>query len=266
MKQRVGQYEELARALTPGKGFRLVWQEGGAELWLNCPVGASYLEYRLVCTHDADLTTCVAACGGEPDLMLPEARTDRPRKSGLVGPNRQRLAVCYANVNLFLYRVEMALERFRWYNVQYGFFAESIRSSFPLDDLGLVAVLGRRSNKQRVTLHAQHVWLPKGGGESGTVSVQLVRLGVGNMLGAWCMSKLCARAGPALAQELRDLIAKCKQPRNEHLGRIQEDRQGIYEQLRKVKAAAAQRGALSSAALPAGDILKRPDSLQPQWL
>mmetsp|Transcript_6473 Transcript_6473/g.16527 ORF Transcript_6473/g.16527 Transcript_6473/m.16527 type:complete len:629 (-) Transcript_6473:76-1962(-) len=258
---RAGQYQALGRALSVEKGD-LCYESNGAQLWVHLPAGASWLEYRLMCDlGEVPLTQC-CAYNFEPDLQKkPVKGSDKMLKGRGVHP---ALVVTQAIVSCLACRMEMTVEKFRWYNTEFGFFAESLRSDFPVKDKDEPKAQAKSSGlRSRITVHASQIWMPRGGGQKGTIAVQLFRVDMGSRAARWAASNFASRAAKTLIEELKSSVARAAE--KSYVERIASDKLGLYAQLAKVEVAAEKRQVVSIASLPGEEAIKRQCPLPTTW-
>jgi len=176
-------------------------------------------------------------------------------KPHYVGPVEPLLCVTRTLLGVLALRIELIVEVFRWFNLHYGFYGESIRSHFPEEGRSMPERAWRTC---RVSLACQNLWIPKGNGEKGTVAVLLMRVDTGAKLGKWLLSTFIKQVASAHAKDLRGHITRVQDPNGPYGERLRQDRLGFYRELGKVEAAAAKRRqSVSVANLPGVDILRR---------
>lgn len=232
---RVQQYDSLGIVLTP-TGFRLAWDKDGQQLWLNSQPGATWFEFKLMCDVDATLTQCMVFAN-ELDLV----RKYEPllaEEPVFLGETHPLLLVTRSVISLFAFRVELMFEVLRFCNKDFGFCAECIRSAFPHEDRPIPK---KHWRDVRVSIDTKNIWVPRGGGRSGTAVVQQTRVEAGFRISDWILKTFAAKIATALVENMKKSATRVADPKGPYPERMENDTLGFYRQLAEVEAAAARR-------------------------
>jgi len=254
---RVAQYESIGEVLRCND-WKMAWSCEGAKLWVSCRPGSKEFEFRLVCNINAPIAHCMAY-NYEFDL-LPQHEPfliGAPRALKEEYPLR---LVQQTLISCLLFRLELICEVMRFPNTEFGFLAEGIRSSFPLDGVELPA---KRMRNLRLGVNTRLIWMPVGGGEDGTILVQATRGEAPMPITERLLSFAVSKVGASLVKNLRNsakMVGKSGSPYQE---RLQRDAAGLYGVCAQVEAAAARRPAICTTSLPGPEIFDRPATLPP---
>lgn len=256
----VGLYDSASANLAPSD-FTLSWKRSDAEMYIRSPPGATWFEYRLVASIDASLRHCLAPLH-ERDLIRSYQPIFVEPHRDLAPPKRHHAIVRTLSRVMSVY-IETIFELTRVANRGYGFLVEVARSDFPP-----AAVTGQTGLPEqpwwsrRIGVDTKNLWMPHGGGTTGTVLVSVARVEVGVSIPDYMLKFIADSLSQTVLANVRrgaDLAAERGSPWH---GRIEEDADGFYAELAAVEAAAADRPRLSVSSLPGPEVFDRPWHLE----
>jgi hypothetical protein len=251
--RRCRQYDDLKKSLGErNESQKLVWEGEGSQLWVFAPAGESWFEYKVICDIDAPLTHCIAY-GTEVD-MIPEYEPNIIGEPQLLGDVNPFVTVMRLVIGVLILRVELIYEICRFWNTEHGFLGESVNSKF--DEEGR-SVPPRHWRNKRVKVSTQFLWIPKGGGEKGTVAVQTTRAEAGFRIPDWCLKFFISQFAPTMVGNLRKNSLRVGAPNSPYASRLAQDKLGVYAECAKVEEAAARRETISATSLPSEEWLRR---------
>ncbi|CAK0911933.1 unnamed protein product [Prorocentrum cordatum] len=237
---RCQQYDEIAGLLgPPDRQQKLLWEGEGSQLWVHAPAGETWIEYKIILELD----------------LVPEHEPSVLGTPAFLGDAGPWHAVVRIVVGVLLLRVELINEVCRFYNTEHGFLAESIRSDFPTEGRRLPP---RHWRNMRVSARVSNMWIPRGGGCSGTTIVQSSRVDAGVKIPDRILAFFFGQLAPSMVRNLRKNSKSVGSPDGPYAPRLAEDRLGIYAECARVEEAAARRRARGSESLPGQDWLSRP--------
>mmetsp|Transcript_47301 Transcript_47301/g.88603 ORF Transcript_47301/g.88603 Transcript_47301/m.88603 type:complete len:408 (+) Transcript_47301:46-1269(+) len=256
---RAADYMDLASLLVLQQpGLSLVWEGGGSRLWVKTSSrqdagSKTAFEYRVATDIDASLSSCLAY-SNELDL-LPSCEPMLVAAPETLGPAYPLLMITRSLIGILGFRVELIFEVFRVCDDDFGFLTENIRSDFPEDG---VPMPKRHWRYRRINITTKNIWIPRGGGESGTTCMQVVNVELGFHIPDIMLKKVIATAAKNMITGLQTNSEKAAKPGSKWQDRLESDKSGFYTMCRRAEAAAAKRSAISANNLPTAEIFKAP--------
>lgn len=256
VSDRVAQYDALSSMLT-NPNMKTLWESEDGKFELHQEQG-TWFDYKMTLNIDAPLSECVAT-GHELDLV-PKAQ---PLVSGTekLGPCGKFLMVTLMKLSVVLFRVELLFEVLRVRNKKFGFLAESIRSSFPANGRH-IPEKGWRS--VRPWVYTANLWMPRGGGQPGTVLVQVTRVDCGLNVPQCVLNFVFRQMASTFMSDLRNSAARAQEAGSPWATRIAEDESGLYRDLRDLETAAQHRRTVTAQTFPGSEVFDRPSRLMPE--
>lgn len=257
VSDRVAQYDAICSMMANDK-MRTLWEseDGKFELY---QVEGTWFDYKMTLNIDAPLSECIAT-GQEVDL-IPQAQANVSGTPEKLGPCSKFLMVTLMKLSVVLFRVELLFEVLRVRNKKFGFLAESIRSNFPADGRP-IPEKGWRS--VRPWVYTANVWMPRGGGQPGTVLVQVTRVDCGLNVPQRVLNLVFKQMAPTFMADLRKSAAKAREAGSPWAKRIKEDASGLYRDCRELEASAQQRRTVTAQTFPGSEVFDRPSRLMPE--
>lgn len=255
---RVSQYD-AACGLLSATNMQLLYEapEGKFELFQS---DGRWFDFRITMNIDAPLCECFASVA-EADLV-PQIQTMVSEAPVILGDNSTWcLLRLLGQLDVKVFHVELLLEVLRVPDRKFGFLTENVRTEFPSEGLAVPAKSGWRTI--RPWSNSVSLWMPRGGGESGTVLVQVTRVDCPFRAPQWVLDFVFRKMAKAMMADLHRGAMKALEPGSPWAQRIAEDRIGMYRELRELEATAQQRQAISAQALPGESVFNRPWRLWP---
>lgn len=245
--ERARQYDAMSR--LGSSDFVLVGNWSWARLWFR--PGRRGFEFRSAVLLEASLASVVAQFF-EVDLAprLFPIFSEPP-----VSLSRSAMRVVSRMLVGIPFKVEMVAETLLFCNSDFGLVAA--RHSSDLPDEGLVIPKPRRWIP-RVSMESEHLLLPVGGGNAGTIHVQQTACDLGIPLPDRLVKSFMRTTMPHALQGLRGSVAVASKPGEPWAQRIAEDSSGLYRTLSEVEAAAAKRDSVSLELLCGAEVFQRP--------
>lgn len=256
VQERVAQWDAGCDMLSATNMQVLYESENGKfELFQG---NGSWFDYRMTVNLEAPLCACLATCM-ELDL-IPLIQTNFKKPPQILGPTTNHLLRTLASLDVLICRVELLFEILRIPDRKFGFFAESIRSSFPSDG---VEIPPKGSWAVRPWIYTTNVWMPRGGEEKGTVLVQVTRVDCGIKVPQFVLDFVFRQISGSYMADLRKGAAKALDPESPWAKRIQEDKHGLYRELRELETVAEKRRAVNAKTMPGKEVFDRSWRLRP---
>jgi len=218
-------------------------------------------DYRMTVSTDAPLSESLST-GVEVDLFQGVVPMVSSTPIDLRSPSAHLMAVM-VKFGVMMFRTELLFEAFR---VRGGAnsdcLVECVSSEFKLPD-------GKTGPKAawmavRPWISTANMWLPRGGGNSGTVLVQVCRVDTQIKVPQSVLNFVFRQLASTLMQNLREGSLKAIDKDSTWAQRIAEDKMGLYAKMRDVEQNAALRKEVTSTTLPGREIFDRPWRLKPK--
>lgn len=258
---RVAQYDGACDMLT-SNNMELLYESADGKFELFQPAGTgTWFEFRMTVNIEAPLSECLAT-GHELDL-LQKAMPLVSEKPQSLSPPHRFLITALSKMSVVFFRVELLTETLRIRNAKHNFMTEVIRSSFPADGRKIPEkALGFRTIRPWV--YTINLWMPRGGGEDGTVLVQVTRVDCTVNVPQWVLNKVFRHMAGAFMQDLRKSAAQARQPGSPWAERIVQDQTGLYRDCREIEENAQKREEITAQKMPRLDeMFARPWRLNP---
>lgn len=166
----------------------------------------------------------------------------------ILGPKGRHLMVTHSLIKLLMFRIELICEVVRFVDSKVGFLAECIRSDFtPPEGVPLPE---KHWKNVRIETSAKQLALPRGGGQGGTVVLQVSRVEVGFRVPREALNFFCNRMAQDYLENLKKCVRIAKEPGSLWHKRLLEDADGFYGELKAAEDAASRRRAFSVTELP----------------
>jgi len=253
--ERVAQYNAACEMLSNANMTTLFESEDG-KFELNQPSSWCF-DYRMTVNIDAPLSECLSV-GAELDLV-PKAQPMVVGVPETIGQFNNFLISTLTKMSVFFFRVELLFEILRVRNHDFGFLVESIRSSFPAAGRR-IPERGRRSIRPWV--YTTNFWMPRGGGQPGTVLVQVTRVDCTVSVPQFVLNFVFRQLASSFMANLRKSASRALEEGNPWAQRIVADESGLYRSLRELESVAAQRRTVAAQTMPGKEVFDRPWTLQ----
>jgi len=254
---RVAQYDAICSMMV-NPDMKTLWESEDGKFELHQTQGA-WFDYKMTLNLDAPLSECI--CTGEEVDLIPKAQPMVVGTPEKLGPCSKFFTVTLMKLSVIFFRVELLFEVLRVRNRQFGFLTESIRSNFPADGRH-IPEKGRRSI--RPWIYTANLWMPRGGGQPGTVLVQVCRVDCGMNVPQWVLNFVFRQLASTFMSDLKKSAARAQEAGSPWAQRIADDASGLYQDLRNIEAAAQQRRHVTAQTLPGNEVFDRPLRLLPE--
>ncbi|CAK9028127.1 unnamed protein product [Durusdinium trenchii] len=174
----VVRYSELfdsARATLQPTRFNSVWSRPDAEFFVRSPPGSTWFEYKVVAQIEQNLVNCMAPLQ-ERELILKYQPVFVEPHRDLIKPTPHH-GVVRTLARILGFYIETVFELVRVSNKEFGFLVEVAKSDFPIKNS--LKLPKRRLLSKRIQVDTKNLWLPVGGGKTGTIVVSVSRVQVG---------------------------------------------------------------------------------------
>lgn len=256
--KRIAEYEEVRTTLRDHSSFSLLWSKPSGQLWLHKPPGSSsWFEYKLSLNIEATLTECMAV-SSEMDLVTKAQPVVTKSHNLFFHP---LCLILLNSIDVPVFNIELLFEVFRVVNTEFGYLTETITSNF---HQGGLAVPKKDWRTIRPSMQTSNIWMPRGGGQEGTVLVQVTRVDFPIKIPAWALKMTFETLAPKITQDLQESSMKARDPQSPWQPRIKADATGFYRDLAAVVAVADQRQVVSAQQLPGEDVFSRDWTLHPR--
>lgn len=257
---RIQQYLMVGdRTLAPtmnSEPLSLVCEQEGVKVFVYAPPGESWFVYRVVIEIDAPLAHCMVV-GNELDLKT-EWQPNLVETPQCFGDRKRLHLITQSMFSVLFLTIDIVIEVQRFCNKDFGFFAERLRSVFPVDG---VEIPDPQIFTVRIGADTSNLWLPRGGDaekSKRTVLVHSTRVEAGVSIPESILSFFLSSFAPDFAEKMRSMSEKPSEPGNPWAERLAVDNDGLYGELLEVERAASNRPEVSVASLPSQDIFKLP--------
>jgi hypothetical protein len=145
---------------------------------------------------------------------------------------------------MFGFKLQFIVEILRWFDEDFGFFAESVRSVSPAEGWNVPSTSLR---SLRVYATGENLWIPCGGDKKGTLCVQVLRMQASNPIFNMVSQRWLEKSSTSLALRLKNQVAKVRGAKDKYSQRFRTDKGGFYDSLSRIEATAARRPSISLA-------------------
>lgn len=261
MYQEVLRYSQLfdsARATLQPTRFKRVWSRDDAEFFVRSAPGATWFEYKIVAQIDQSLVNCMAPLH-ERELILKYQPVFVEPHRDLIKPTAHH-ALVRTLARILGFYIETVFELVRISNKDFGYLVEIAKSDFPVKDR--LKLPKRPFWSKRIQVDTKNLWLPVGGGETGTIVVSVSRVQVGVPIPSKALRFLANSFTKSILGNIKRGCALSSDETSPWHKRIKRDADGFYRELSGVEESARKRRQISISELPSEDIFDRPWSLQ----
>mmetsp|Transcript_118257 Transcript_118257/g.341867 ORF Transcript_118257/g.341867 Transcript_118257/m.341867 type:complete len:412 (+) Transcript_118257:81-1316(+) len=259
VSDRVAQFDSAVEILYSSDMTTLFEGEYGTFDLCVSPDG-SWFDYRIKVDVEAPLSEALAT--GHEMEYVPQAQplvNDAAYIGEYSGFNLKfilRLAV-------LIFKSELVIEVVRHRDKRFGYVVEVARSEFPQVDEDIPK---KAWGAIRPWVYNANLWMPRGDGKLGCTIVQVTRVDCTFSVPSWVLNFIFKKMSTTFINDLRSSAIKALNPESPWAKKIKEDKDGFYEELRRIEGAAQWRQEVRAKSVPDSGIFDRPWRLRPPLL
>lgn len=257
VSDRIAQHDAAA-ALIHNTNMETLHEGPDGRFDIAVSPSGTWFDYRMTIDIEAPLGECLST-GAEMDLV-PQAQPLVTYPPEYIGKHSGFNFKVLSKLNVLFFRAELLFEIIRARSHRFGYLLEIIRTDF--DKQG-VEIPKKGWGAIRPWVYTANLWMPRGGGRTGTVLVQVTRVDCTFSVPHWVLNFVFRNLATTFMADLRASALQATQADSQWARRIKEDAEGLYAELRTVENAATSRREVSAKSLPGQEIFDRPWRLRP---
>jgi len=239
VEELVAQYDATVEMLL-NDNFQLLYENEFGRFEIHQPAGSgTWFEYRMTVNVDAPLPQCLSTVQELELMSMAQPMFGEPMR---IGPESGWLSTQMTRFKVLLFKIELVFETLRVRDRRSGFCLESIRSTFPANGRH---VPEKHPRSIRPWSYTASCWVPRGGGKSGTMLVQVTRVDAMMHLPQFVLNAVLRQFAGSFMKDLRVSADKAVQDGSPWAKKVAEDKLGFYQDLKNVDDIAAERAEVS---------------------